>query len=287
MASTEACLIADGGSTKCSWALVRGGSTLRFETQGVNPALVSADDIERIWRTERTDWRQLADCSIAYYGAGCIGGKANDAIATALRRLTQSDKTISVCSDMVGAARATLGDTQGIVCILGTGSNSCLYDGRQLTANVRPLGYILGDEGSGADIGKHIVADALKGLLSEETTKSFWDFAKADYPTLIEKIYRQPNANVFLASFAPFAATNIGNEEVRNIVEGRFRAFFERNVFQYPKADIEKGVAFVGSVAYAFKAVLESVASGCGVRIKTIVRSPIDGLIDYHRALKA
>lgn len=276
-------VIADGGSTKCRWAVVESGRVARvFETKGVNPIQLSADAISDLWRQD-ADFRLASQVdTVFYYGAGCIGGEPDDRITTAVGELTGC-ADVRVFSDMLGAARALFGSSRGVACILGTGCNSCLYDGRVIVSNVRPLGYILGDEGSGADIGKHIVADALKGLLPDDLTRRFFDFAEADYHTVIKRIYAEPRANAYLASFARFAAENIERPQIHDIVSGRFAAFLRRNVALYARgAESAERVGFVGGVAAQFEPILRRVCADAGVGPVVVERDPLMSMVRYH-----
>ncbi len=276
-------VVADGGSTKCSWAIVSyDGGERRInisDTCGVNPIQLNANEIETAWRADGKDlFAEMRDAqAIYYYGAGCIGGETNERIINAIRRLTNvADMHIEVYSDMLGAARALFGSESGVACILGTGCNSCLYDGKEIVGNVRPLGYILGDEGSGADIGKHIVADALKGMWPADLTESFYRFADADYQAIIRRIYSEPRANAYLASFTRFAAEHIERNEIEQIVKSRFRAFAERNIKLYPKEVVAGNVGFVGGVAANFEKQLREACKEAGVASDVfILRAPI------------
>lgn len=281
-------LVADGGSTKCAWA----GCGLSFNTTGVNPIQLTEDKIIDIWRSEfgkvaTTEAQSPFDRidTVFYYGSGCTGGEVNQKIANAISKLT-GIKNIHVESDMLGAARAILGDNPGVACILGTGCNSCLYDGERITDNVRPLGYVIGDEGSGADIGKRIVADALKGILPHDLQDNFFRFAGEDYADIIKHIYSEPRANAYLANFTHFAAENINRPEIKSILHDRFDAFIKRNIMLYPKEVVRNhGIGFVGSIAVHFSDILKDVCAENGIDKVTITANPIEGMLSYHNSL--
>lgn len=273
--------VVDGGGTKCHWLVFGRGGECDFVTPGVNPLMLSASQIVETWASAVADAGVGCVDEVYYYGAGCIGGEANEKIADALRHLTHCGHVV-VESDILGAARATLGREAGVACILGTGCNSCLYDGRAIVANVRPLGYILGDEGSGADIGKHIVADALKGLLDRRTTEAFFAFAGGDYAEIVRRVYSQPRANAYLATFAQFAAERSADPAVEAIVQERLRAFLRRNVLLYPAEGLSAGVSFVGGVASHFEASLRCVCGEFGVGVRAVCADPVGGLRRYH-----
>ena len=164
---------------------------------------------------------------------------------------------------------------------MGTGSNSCLYDGRSIAANVSPLGYIIGDEGSGAVLGKLFLGDVLKRQMPPEVASRFLEEYDLDLLTIIRRVYKEPQANRFLASVTPFLSKNIDVPEIHDLVLGSFRAFFRRNIKNYPDYD-KHTVNFIGSIAFYFKDVLEEAANAEGCHIGDIVKSPMQGLVKYH-----
>ena len=180
---------------------------------------------------------------------------------------------------MMGAARALLQHTEGVACILGTGSNSCLYDGEKFVKNVPALGFILGDEGSGAVLGKRLVADLLKNQLSEDLKEQFLKEYNLTQAEIIDRVYRQPFPNRFLASLSKFCADHIDNAMIHDLVYYHFEDFVKRILKQYPPVP----VGFVGSIAYYYKDILEKVLRNNYVQLATIVQSPMDGLIEYHK----
>lgn len=283
-------VIADGGSTKCKWAVVSlaggGAQCQTFVTKGVNPLQLTADDIAGLWADCADAFSAMNDAEVVhYYGAGCIGGVANGRIVEAVAKLSGVGN-ILVYSDMLGAARGVLGSRSGVACILGTGCNSCLYDGCDIVSNIRPLGYILGDEGSGADIGKHLVADALKGILPSALTDKFYAFAGAEYADVIRRIYNEPRANAYLASFVPFVAENLDRPEMRDLVRARFDAFLQRNVLLYGRDALNGStVGFTGGVASQFELLLRKACQDAGLTSIVVTPDPLPGLVDYHANL--
>lgn len=278
-------LIADCGATKSHWALVKDdGPFSLFETTGINALHISQDGIYNIVATELLPY--ISDISgvseIYFYGAGVVDVLIKKRVACALQQVFQK-AVIEVETDLMGAARALCGHNPGIACILGTGSNSCLYDGRQIVANVSPLGYILGDEGSGAVLGKKLIADVLKYQLPSEIADKFMRQYNLDYATLIKRIYREPGANKYMASFVPFLKENIDVPQINSLVVNAFKEFFERNIAQYPDASALP-VNFIGSVAYHFLTQLGEAATLSGFSIGEIIQSPMQGLIAYHSA---
>ena len=271
-------LLADSGSTKTEWCLAAGGSAFRrWETSGINPFFQSEAGLRRSLRVSvcpRLPGASLR--SVRFYGAGCIGEKA-----VCLRRLLEQELQPSgeVCvdTDMAGAARALCGRSPGIACILGTGSNSCFYDGEKIVANVPPLGFILGDEGSGAVLGKLLVGEVLKGRWPASLSEAFYAWAGMRQADIIDRVYRQPFPNRFLAGFAPFLLQHISEPLVSGLVEGSFRAFFQRNVMQYDY--VRYPAHFTGSVAFYFRPQLEAAAQAAGVRVGNVVRRPMERLV--------
>ena len=181
---------------------------------------------------------------------------------------------------MLGAARGLCGHEKGIVCILGTGSNSCFYDGEEIVSNVSPLGFILGDEGSGAVLGKLLVGDILKNQLPAQLKEEFLKQFDLTAPEIIDRVYRQPYPNRFLASLSPFLAQHLVEPGIRTIVLNSFIAFIRRNVMQYDYTQYP--VRFIGSVAYCYKEILQEAAKETGLGIGKILQSPMEGLIEYH-----
>jgi N-acetylglucosamine kinase-like BadF-type ATPase len=272
-------LIADSGSTKTQWALVSadGGSVART-TGGINPVHIPAGEVEVLLQSEFATERGRVD-AVCFYGAGCLPSTCG-AMTGVLSRFFGTDDVV-VESDLLGALRGVLGDRPGVGCILGTGSNSALYDGRQVVKHIPPLGYLLGDEGSGADLGKRLIGNLLKGLLPEDLTAAFWQAYPLGYEEIIEAVYRRPGANRFLAQFAPFLCQHIDHPAAQTIVDGAFVAFVERNLLAYDGIR-ELPVSFTGSIAFYFEAPLRRVLERYGLTLGTVEQSPLPGLIRYH-----
>lgn len=183
---------------------------------------------------------------------------------------------------MLAAARSLCGHEPGIACILGTGSNSCFYDGQDIINNVSPLGFILGDEGSGAVLGKLLIGDILKNQLSAALKEEFLKQLGLTAPEIIDRVYRQPFPNRFLASLSPFLAQHIEEPAIHALVLGSFKAFLQRNVMQY---DYKTYPAhFIGSVAHCYESLLQEASQASGVQIGRIFKSPMEGLIQYHNS---
>jgi len=277
-------LIADCGSTKIDWcALADDGSVAaRFDSPGINAVMLSGDEIRGRLAAEAAPQLTVGPIDeIYFYGAGCISPEVCDSVRGALQALVPAARHIEVATDLLAAARALCGSGQGIACILGTGSNSCYYDGREIRQNVSPLGYILGDEGSGAVLGRIFLGDVLKNQLPPDLSAQFLDEYGLDRLGVIRRVYREPAANRFMASVVPFLSAHIDNPHIHRLVLGAFRAFFRRNVCQYPRYD-RLPVNFIGSIAYYFAPVLREAAAQCSCTVGAIMRSPMEGLVRFH-----
>lgn len=283
-------LIADSGSTKTDWSVTSGNNVaLSVKTQGINPFHQPEDVILGILTSELLPQIEPVVASVSeihFYGSGC--NEANAAVMQALLARVFSDGVsasgggvrVFVYSDLLAAARAVCGTSPGIACIMGTGVNSCLYDGCSIAANTRPLGYILGDEGSGAVLGKLFLNALYKGFLPQEMVGEFEQWIGMSYQDIITRVYREPMANRFLAGIAPFIHDRLDIPAVRGIVVDNFRNFFRRNVVQYKAASLPVGA--VGSIAYFFRDELREAASLEGFTLSRVLRSPMDGLVAYH-----
>lgn len=271
-------LTADSGSTKTAWILTDGSDSRGFTTSGLNPYHTPPDAIRETLAKELLPHTGTDVSEIYFYGAGCTPAKIPE--MTAIFSGFFPAARIEVESDLLGACRGLCGRDAGIVCILGTGSNSCEYDGTRIVANTPPLGYILGDEGSGAALGKAFVSDCLKNHLPAELKEEFFTEHGLAYSDIIENVYRQPMANRFLAGFAPFIAARRHLPEVRSLVVRSFREFLQRNVLQYDTAG--KTINFTGSIAVCFNDLLAEAVAEEGLAIGAVERSPIEGIAAYH-----
>lgn len=276
-------LIADSGSTKTQWnVLDRGQLVCEVFTKGLNPYFQTPDEMDReLQRALLPHIPAGAFEAVRFFGAGCTPQKVYDMEEMLRRNLPADGGVVEVGSDMLGAARSTCGREAGIACILGTGSNSCLYDGQSITANISPLGFILGDEGSGAVLGRLLVGHLLKNQLGEELKVRFLSEYGLTVADIIERVYRQPFPNRFLASFSPFITRHLDDSRMRQLVLDAFRDFFVRNVMQY-EGYADHFVHFVGSVAYHYQLLLRDTAEGLGLRVGTIAQSPMEGLREYY-----
>lgn len=274
-------LIADSGATKTDWCLVSGGEILqRFSGNGISPVYQSQEEIAREIREQvQPRLKEHEIHAIHFYGSGCIPGKTTF-VEKALHQSFPIGE-IHVYSDLMAAAHSLCSHEAGIACILGTGSNSCQWNGSEITAQISPLGFILGDEGSGAALGRQLVGDALKNQLTPGLKEKLLEEQQLTPSLIIDKVYRQPFPSRFLASLAPFLLNNIGDDSIRKIVNRSFTDFFERNVMQYDY--MHHKVHFVGSVAWHFASIVREVAATNGIAIGKIEQSPMPGLIDYYK----
>ena len=281
-------LIADSGSTKTDWALVSSldASTplLSFRTPGINPFMLSDEDILTILTdevvprlnafdgfTNHADKISSAGMAIRFYGAGQRGSQI--ARTSRLLAAVWPEADIEVESDIVCAARALFGEGQGIACILGTGANSCLWDGTAVVRQTPALGFILGDEGSGAVLGRLFLNAIYKGVLPEALRKEFEAEYGLGVTDIIEKVYRQPMPNRWLASLSPFVLRHVSDEGVRSIVYDNFMAFLSRNIQPYRRPELP--VNFVGSIAFCYREVLCDAIRASGLRCGKIMKSPL------------
>ncbi len=280
---TDMRLIADSGSTKTDWCLIQNGDPIkRIQTKGTNPFFQSEEEISQEIATALLPQLETDNLHAVYfYGAGCGFPDKIEMVRRAIASHLKIEEAIEVNTDMLAAARALCGKEAGIACIMGTGSNSCFYDGEKIVNNVSPLGYILGDEGSGAVLGKLLVGDLLKNQMTPELKEKFFATFNLTPAEIIDRVYRQPFPNRFLASLSPFLAQHITEPSVRNLVIQSFRAFLVRNVMQYDYRNNK--VHFIGSVAFHYQELLKEVASELDIQVGNIIQSPMEGLIRYHQ----
>ena len=276
-------LIADGGSTKCNWCqLDDTQNRAYFNTEGYNPDFMdTAAIVASLTRNLPDSLPRDQVREVHFYGAGGSSAQKAEVIAAALRQLFSRAK-VTVTEDLLAAARALLGRQPGFAAILGTGTNSCLYDGEKITYNVDSLGYFLGDEGSGSFFGKRLLRDYLRGLLPDGLQEIFKEtYSLGSRNDILNQLYNQPLPNRYLASFAKFAYDYNNVSYCRDIVLEGFEAFFRNLVLHYPRYQ-DYTFNCVGSVGYNFRDVLAQVARGHGMEVDKIIRSPIDDLVTFH-----
>ncbi len=276
-------IIADGGSTKTNWCLVtEEGKKVYFNTEGYNPYFSStAYIVQSLMENLPTDLEKSEITEVNYYGAGCSTDDMRNIVAEAMKAVFTKAR-VYIGHDLLAAARALLGNSEGFAAILGTGTNTCIYNGKEVVNNIDSGAYILGDEGSGCYIGKKLLVDYLRGYMPEPVRALFWDTFKLTPDDVNEQVYTQPRANRFCASFSKFVYdNNVHLEYSRNLVRTSFEDFFRNLVTHYP--DYQRYTFnCIGSVGYNFRNVLEEVVAENGMVVGNIIRSPIDNLVKYH-----
>lgn len=276
-------LIADSGSTKTDWALIAPSGRTAVTTQGINPVHQTADNIRQILSAELLPNLNALPTSVSnvyFYGSG-VRPEQVEPMTQLLRAAFPGATVVEAYSDLLGAARALCGHNFGIASILGTGANSCLYDGEHIIQNTPALGYILGDEGSGAVTGKRFLHHLYSGLLSEKIKDDFEATTGLTLSDVINRVYRQPLPNRFLASLTPFVHNHLGEPAVDALVRQNFTDFIRIHIAPYGHRHLP--LSFVGSIAYYFRDQLAAAVEAEGYTMGTILRSPIEGLVSYHQ----
>lgn len=275
-------IIADSGSTKTTWCLQEqtGGGITTLQTSGINPFYQSESEIcEQLEHEFTADFSHVSQ--IHFYGAGCSNAAVNVIVGSALHRFFGTEK-IKIESDLAAAARALCQHEPGIACILGTGSNSCFYDGKKIATQVPPLGFILGDEGSGAVMGRRLLSDVLKNQLPDYVIQTFFETYAITQAEILENMYRKPFPNRYAAQFTRFLHDNLHEDSLRNLVASEFVRFIERNVLQYVQAS-SLPVHFSGSIAWYFREILVEAIHASGLQTGKIIREPMQELLKYHQ----
>ncbi len=275
-------LIADSGSTKAEWCLLDGKKRKTIYTQGMSPYFLDTKQIQQILATElKSKLKDVEPDEVYYYGTGCANPENVKSVKQALKKIF-TKATISVDHDLMGAAKALCGSEKGVACILGTGSNSCYYNGKKIIKNSPGLGYILGDEGSGAYLGKKVVQYYLYNTFDPDLMDRF----NAKYNTtnveILDAVYKHPLPNRFLAGFVPFLIENRGHFMIENIIEDGFNDFFFNHIYKYRESWIMP-IHFIGSVAFGFKDVLKDMCNAYELELGRVLKNPMDGLVKYHR----
>ena len=275
-------LISDSGSTKTDWVFLSDNEVVaQVKTQGLNPTQQTAETITNILQQELTpQLPQEAPEKIYFYGAGCAYTEANARIREALETIFPTTAQIEINSDLLAAARALCGHEEGIACILGTGSNSCYYNGNEISDNIPPLGFILGDEGSGATLGRLLVNGCLKRQLPQEISDKFLQQYDLNVAKILEKVYREPMPGRFLASFTPFLYENRKHPAIRTMLVNCFVDFFRHNSMAYRRSWLP--IHIVGSIGRWFQEEIKEAADSLALSIGKIMESPMKGLIEYH-----
>ena len=274
-------LIADSGATKAEWCLLNNGKKKILFTQGISPYFLNTDQIAELVTKELfAKLRNITVESIFYYGTGCANVDNAKSIKKALSRVFTKAQ-VHVNTDLMGAARAVCGNERGIACILGTGSNSCYYNGKNIAKNSPGLGYVLGDEGSGAYLGKKVLQYYLYNTFDEDLRSRFDAKFVTNTSEILDNVYKKPLPNRYLASFTLFLAENRGHYMIENIIEDGLNDFFFQHLCKY--AEVWKyPVNFVGSVAAGFRDVIEQLCQSYEFDLGVVLKNPMEGLINYH-----
>ena len=273
-------LVADSGSTKTDWRLINAGETTSFETIGFNPYIVDSDTVLNGLLNSDLASIKKSVTQVFFYGAGCSSEGKCKVVSEPLSHFFSNAK-VNVEHDMLAAARATCGNEKGMIAILGTGSNSCLFDGVTIIENVTALGYILGDYGSGVDIGKAFV----KALMGKELPIEIEDKFNQEYNLttidILDAVYKQAFPNRFLAGFSLFVFKNLDNPFLLKMVEQRFSLFFEKNICKYSNYE-SNTLHLVGSIAFIYQDIVREIAKKYKVEIGKIIKQPIEELVEFH-----
>lgn len=274
-------LIADSGATKAEWCLLKNGRKKTFFTNGISPYFLSTEQMqELIYKELYTKMKESSVEAVYYYGTGCANPQNAKNVQSALKKIfTGAD--IEVQTDLMASARAVCRKEKGIACILGTGSNSCYYNGKKIVKNSPGLGYVLGDEGSGAYLGKKVIQYYLYNTFDEDLRQRFTDRFKTSAVEILDNVYKKPLANRYLASFALFLAENRGHYMVENILEDGLNDFFFTHLCKYSEV-WKLPVSFVGSVAHGFKDIISDLCSSYQMELGTIYKNPMQGLVTFH-----
>lgn len=276
-------LIADSGSTKTEWRLLRQKRSKTIHTQGLSPYFLGAPQIEAVLRSELVPGlsKDEAIDALYFYGTGCANPENAKMVKKVLSKVFPGT-AIEVKHDLMGAARSVCGHDQGIACILGTGSNSGYYNGKTIVKNSPGLGYVLGDEGSGAYLGKRVLQYYLYGTFDEELKAKFESQYTSNPSAILDQVYKQPLPNRYLASFSEFLSENRGHYMAENIIEDGLNDFFFQHLCKY-RESYHNPIHFIGGVAHAFKDVVRELGHSYEFEIGVIHQTPMDGLVAFHR----
>ncbi|MFZ4771302.1 MAG: BadF/BadG/BcrA/BcrD ATPase family protein [Ferruginibacter sp.] len=275
-------LIADSGSTKTEWCLLSEGKKKKVTTQGLSPYFLNESQISEILEKElMPKLKQAFPDEIFFYGTGCSNPANANIVKKAIRQHFKK-ATIKVEHDLMGAAKALCGNDKGVACILGTGSNSCYYNGKKIVKNSPGLGYVLGDEGSGAYMGKKVIQYYLYNTFDEDLMERFKAKFNTNAVEILEAVYKKPLPNRYLASFAIFLAENRGHFMIENIIEDGLNDFFFNHVYKY-RESWTMPLHFIGSIAFGFKDVLKDLCNSYELQLGRVLKNPMEGLIKYHQ----
>jgi glucosamine kinase len=276
-----AILIADSGSTKCEWCLISEGKKKRFFSQGISPYFLNwLQVVELLQKEVYPKVKNFSVDEVHYYGTGCKSAINRQLIKKALK-FVFCESSIAVDHDLMAAARALCGKEKGIACILGTGSNSCYFNGKKIVKNSPGIGYVLGDEGSGAYLGKKVLQYYLYNTFDEDLAFRFNDQYHTNDSEILENIYKKPLPNRYMASFTNFLADNRGHYMIENIIEDGLNDFFFQHICKYGES-WNLPIHFAGGVAFGFRDVIKELCGTYELELGNVLQNPMDGLIRYH-----
>ncbi len=275
-------LIADSGSSKTDWCLIYDKKKINIQTQGISPYFLNAAEIEQVLRKELVvKMKKYEPDEVFYYGTGCSNPENVKLVKSVIKKVFPKAK-ITVDHDLLGAAKSLCGNEKGIACILGTGSNSCFYNGKKVVKNSPGLGYVLGDEGSGAYLGKKVIQYYLYNTFDPDLMDRFDAKFKTNVSEILDAVYKKPLPNRYLAGFTSFLIENRGHFMIENIIEDGFNEFFFNHIYKY-RESWTMPIHFVGSVAYGFKDVLKELCISYELQLGKVLKNPMEGLIKFHQ----
>lgn len=274
-------LIADSGATKSEWCLLQEGKRKKIEIAGISPYLMDGPGIEQLLNKDLVPkLKQVSVDQVYYYGTGCNHPDNKKLLERSLRHVFKG-AAVHVTHDMMGAALGLTGGEKGVACILGTGSSACYFDGRKIAKASLGLGYVLGDEGSGAYLGKKVLQYFLYNTFDEELRYKFDAKYATNHHEILENIYRKPLANKYLAGFTLFLAENRGHYMIENIIEDGLNDFFFQHLCKF-RESWKLPIHFVGGVAHGFKDVIKELCHSYEFELGRVLQKPMDGLVKYH-----
>jgi len=275
-------LVADAGSTKTEWCLLRNDKVKSAYTPGISPYFLNSEQIADLLKNDLLPALKKVEIDgVYFYGTGCLNPANIKMVKNALKK-TFPTASVYVTNDVEGAAIGLCGKTKGIACILGTGSSSCFFDGRRMKKSSPGLGYALGDEGSGAYLGKKVLQYYLYNTFDEDLRARFDAAYITNAAEILENVYKKPLPNRYLASFSRFLAENRGHYMIENIIEDGLNDFFFTHLVKYNET-WKYPVNFVGGVAYAFKDVIRELCAAYNFELGRILQKPMKGLIEYYK----
>lgn len=275
-------LVADSGSTKTDWRLINDKTeVLACSTMGFNPYFVDSAVVLKELSASILSAKKEEVEQVFFYGAGCSSAEKQEFLVAIFAQFF-TNANITVAHDLLAAARAACKKESGLVAILGTGANTCLYNGTDITHNIPALGYILGDEGGGVHLGKLFIKKLLHGQLPDKVSTDFkYTFPELNLNTILDKVYKQALPNRFLASFAQFILKHENETEINAIIHQSFHEFFKQYIVLYPNYQ-QYPLHIVGSIGFYFQQYIALIAKDYGVIIGKIIQQPISELVDFH-----